>query len=262
VNAMQRFYIVEKEDLGSRELGQKIRTALISHHKEIDENNPQCVVTVGGDGTFLHAVHKFKHISEVVFVGLHTGTLGFFTNYEKDEVDTLIDHLLNQTPVIESTHLIEARITHEQTVTILEALNEVRIENIVRTQEIQVYINQELMEIFRGNGLCVSGQAGSTAYNRSIGGAIIVPGIDVLQLTEISGIHNKAYQSIRSPLVLPKDTSITLISDNFKGAKILYDHHVLDLDDVSKVEIITSTKKVNMARYRPTSYIKRLHCLF
>jgi NAD+ kinase len=259
---MQRFYIVEKEDLGSKELGQKIRSALLSNHKEIDETNPQCVVTVGGDGTFLHAVHKYKHIADVVFVGLHTGTLGFFTDYEADEVDTLIDHLINQTPHIESTHLIEAKVTHQQNVTILEALNEIRIENIVRTQEIQVYINQEMMEIFRGNGVCVSGQAGSTAYNRSIGGAVIVPGIDVLQLTEISGIHHRAYQSIGSPLVLPKETNITLISDNFKGAKIVYDYHDLDLDDVSKVEISTSTKKVNMARYRPTSYIKRLHCLF
>jgi NAD+ kinase len=262
VNAMQRFYIVEKEDHGSKILGHKIRTELLAHHKEIDGLNPQCVITVGGDGTFLHAVHKFKHIQEVVFVGVHTGTLGFFTDYEANEVDTLIEHLLNQTPTIESTHLIEARVSHEESVTVLEALNEVRIENIVRTQEIQVYINQEMMEIFRGNGVCVSGQAGSTAYNRSIGGAIITPGLDILQLTEIAGIHHKAYQSIRSPLVLPKETLITLISDNFKGAKILYDHHVLDLDDVSKVEIITSTKKVNMARYRPTSYIKRLHCLF
>jgi NAD+ kinase len=262
VNAMQRFYIVEKEDNGSRELGLKIRTALLTHHKEIDESNPQCVITVGGDGTFLHAVHKFKHISEVMFVGLHTGTLGFFTNYEADEVDVLIEHLLNETPTIESTHLIEARVIHEDAITVLEALNEVRIENIVRTQEIQVYINQEMMEIFRGNGLCVSGQAGSTAYNRSIGGAIIAPGMDTLQLTEIAGIHHKEYQSIGSPLVLPKETLITFISDNFKGAKILYDYHVLDLDDVKKVEIITSTKKVNMARYRPTSYIKRLHCLF
>lgn len=259
---MQRFYIVEKEDQESKRLGQKIKTALELHNKEIDAKHPQCVISVGGDGTFLHAVHKFKHYDDVVFVGLHTGTLGFFTDFEAEEVDVLIEYLLNSTPTIESTPLIEAIITKDQSVTTLEALNEIRIENIVRTQEIQVYINQEMMEIFRGNGFCVSGQAGSTAYNRSIKGAIIAPGLDVLQLTEISGIHHKAYQSIGTPLVLPKDTLITFISDNFNGAKILYDHHVLDCDNVTKVEIKTSAKKVNMARYRPTSYIKRLHCLF
>ena len=259
---MQRFYIVEKEGVLSKNLSQKIKQTLLSENKEIDSKDPQCVITVGGDGTFLHAVHQFKHLRDVVFVGLHTGTLGFFTDYEAEEVDTLIDHLLHQEPIIESTHLLEAKITHDQSVTTLEALNEIRVENIVRTQEINVYINHEMMEVFRGNGLCVSGQAGSTAYNRSLGGAIITPGVDVLQLTEISGIHHKAYQSIGSPLVLSKDTVITFISDNFEGAKIVYDYHVLDLDKVSKVEIKTSKKKVNMARYRPTSYIKRLHCLF
>jgi NAD+ kinase len=259
---MQRFYIVEKEDNISKNLSQKITQSLLSENREIDSENPQCVITVGGDGTFLHAVHQFKHLSDVVFVGLHTGTLGFFTDYEAEEVDILINHILHQEPVVESTHLIEAKITHNQSVTILEALNEIRVENIVRTQEINVYINHEMMEIFRGNGLCVSGQAGSTAYNRSLKGAIIAPGVDVLQLTEISGIHHIAYQSIGSPLVLPKDTTITFISDNFDGAKILYDYNVLDLDQVSKVEIKTSKKKINMARYRPTSYIKRLHCLF
>jgi len=259
---MQRFYIVEKEDKVSRNLSKKIHDSLTNANKDIDALHPQCVVTVGGDGTFLHAVHQFKHLSDVVFVGVHTGTLGFFTDYEAEEVDILISHLLNQDPTIESTHLIEANITQDQIVTTLEALNEIRVENIVRTQELQVYINHEMMEVFRGNGVCVSGQAGSTAYNRSLKGAIIAPGVDVLQLTEISGIHHKAYQSIGSPLVLPKDTVITLMSDNFDGAKLVFDYHALDLSEVSKVEIKTSTKKVNMARYRPTSYIKRLHCLF
>lgn len=259
---MQRFYIVEKEDQESKRLGQKIKDALILNNKSLDATHPQCVISVGGDGTFLHAVHKFKHHDDVVFVGLHTGTLGFFTDFEADEVDILIENLVNSTPIIESTPLLEVIITQDQIITTLEALNEIRVENIVRTQEIQVYINQEMMEIFRGNGLCVSGQSGSTAYNRSLKGAIIAPGLDVLQLTEISGIHHRAYQSIGSPLVLPKDTLITFISDNFNGAKILYDYHVLDCDNVTKVEIKTSTKKVNMARYRPTSYIKRLHCLF
>lgn len=259
---MNRFFIVEKDNSLSKTLGHKITAALLKNNKLIDKENPQCVITVGGDGTFLHAVHHFKHIKDVVFVGLHTGTLGFFTNYEANEVDQLIEHIIHQHPVIESANLIESKLYHGNTFTLIEALNEIRIENIIRTQEIQVYINNELMEVFRGNGLCISGQAGSTAYNRSLGGAIIMPEVEVLQLTEISGIHHKAYQSIGSPLILPKSTQITLFSDNFKGAKVLYDYHVLDLDEVQKVEIHMSEKKVNMARYRPTSYIKRLHCLF
>ena len=46
-------------------------------------------------------------------------------------------------------------------------------------------------ERFRGDGLCVSTPTGSTAYNKSLGGAVVHPTLDVLQLTEVSSINNR-----------------------------------------------------------------------
>ena len=49
------------------------------HHFEIDNNHPDVVFSIGGDGTFLRAVHKYiDALDEVRFVGINSGSLGFF----------------------------------------------------------------------------------------------------------------------------------------------------------------------------------------
>ena len=54
-----------------------------------DEKNPDLVISIGGDGTILEAVHQYLNVG-CCFVGIHTGTLGFYTDYQIDEVDQFI----------------------------------------------------------------------------------------------------------------------------------------------------------------------------
>lgn len=45
---------------------------------QYDDNNPDIVCVIGGDGTFLSAIHKYIHrLDKTIFTGIHTGTLGF-----------------------------------------------------------------------------------------------------------------------------------------------------------------------------------------
>ena len=62
------------------------------------------------------------------------------------------------------------------------ALNESTLRNIVKTMVCDVYINNQLFERFRGDGLVISTPTGSTAYNKSVGGAILDPRIIGFQL--------------------------------------------------------------------------------
>ena len=144
----------------------------------------------------------------------------------------------------------------------LYALNEVRVENIVKTQPIDVYLNNEYFEMFRGNGLCISGQYGSTAYNRSIGGAVIYHGLELLQMTEISGIHHRHARSLGSPLILAPDTEIKLEYENFDHALLCYDHLHIHLDDINKIIIRHTDKKAKFLHLREYSYIDKLNALF
>lgn len=260
---MKRFTVVSKDDQVSLNIATTIKHALLNNNWEETDKFPSLIITVGGDGTFLRAVHQYlNQLEDVSFVGIHTGTLGFFTDYEADEVHLFIDNVINNNAEIEKIRLL--KVVQENTIIQkpIYAVNEIRVENILKTQSIEVYIEQEYLETFKGNGLCVSAQAGSSAYNRSIAGAVLSVGIEALQLTEISGIHHKASRSLGSPLIVAPQTKILFKSESFSKAMLCYDHLQMPMDHTKNLTITLSDKTVKMARYRPTSYIRRLHSLF
>lgn len=59
----------------------KLREAIeASSVLQIDDENPDIVIAIGGDGTLMSAFHKyFDQIDHIGFVGIHTGHLGFYT---------------------------------------------------------------------------------------------------------------------------------------------------------------------------------------
>lgn len=260
---MERFTVVMRDDEVSLSLGQRIVSHLISENKILDDENPQIVISVGGDGTMLHALHQRMHqIESVLFVGIHTGTLGFFTDYEASEVDDLLEDVACLPPMTEEVQLLEVRRFNGDSYESLYAINEARVENIIKTQSIDVYIDKEYLETFRGNGLCVSTQIGSTAYNRSLRGAVLLPSIRAMQLTEVAGIHHKLSRSLSTALVIPENHVIRFESKSYNDSILCYDHLHIRLDGVDAVEFRLCKKAARFARYRPTSFIKRLNNLY
>lgn len=259
------YYIHHRDDdLSTNKAKELIEKLELKGHL-MDEAHPEVIITIGGDGTMLHAIHKYTDkLDEVKFVGIHTGTLGFFTDYTSEQLDQFVDDYDNNSYYVVSHPMVESRcygadgqLRHQ-----VYALNESRVENIIQTQTMRVSINDEFLEEFRGNGLCVSGQIGSTAYNRSIGGAIIDDTLQALQLTEISGIHHRHYRSLNSPLLLNPKAHITFDSDSFEGAMLVYDYLNINLHHTKKIDIFFSEKKVNFIRFNDMSYYARLRSLF
>lgn len=264
VKNVKRFTLVHRGDDFSQTMCQKIRQELEKYDFLFDDLEPELVIYVGGDGTLLKAFHKWiDRIDDIVFTGIHTGTLGFSTDYTTDQLDEFIGDLVRETPVYEEKRILQAEcIHHNEQKTYYYALNEIRVENIVKTQVMDVYLDEDYFQTFRGNGLCVSGQYGSTAYNRSIGGAVIFPGLDLLQMTEISGIHHRHARSLGSPLILHPDKSLTFKSESFKHALFCYDHLHIHMDDIKQVILSNSKQKMRFAHFNKRSHIDRLHSLF
>lgn len=260
---MKRFVILSKEDDLSKELSQKLTIRLNELNYQLDEETPDFVVSIGGDGTFLRAIHQYINQLELIkFVGIHTGTLGFFSSYDGHECEAFVQDLINNRLGYKEFPLLDICVNSKNGNEHYYALNEMRVENVIRTQLIRVSINSEYMETFRGTGLCISTQAGSTAYNRSLGGAILHEGLNLLQLTEITGIHHHAYRSLGSSLIVQEDAQITLESDDFCEAILCYDHLSVKLKKDSKIKCQYSEKTVHCVGRPNTSYIKRLKSLF
>lgn len=253
---MKRYTLVVKDDELSKNIANKIKAGL-TNVMEYDSNNPALVISVGGDGTMLQSVHRY-HNQDCYFLGVHTGTLGFFTDYKKEEVDTLIADIKQGEYRIVERNLLDVFVKQkEQTIT-YQALNEMRIDHDFTTQVIDVYINDELLETFRGNGLCVSTPSGSTAYNKSLGGAVIYPGYPLMQLTEVAGIQHNAYRSLGSSLILDEHQEVMLIGQHFKNVFLGIDHLSYQLADVENIRIRISKQTVKFVEYKEMSFIKRV----
>ena len=61
-----------------------------------DNEKPEVVITVGGDGTLLGAFHHYTdQLDTIRFIGVHTGHLGFYADWQYFELDELVESLVN-----------------------------------------------------------------------------------------------------------------------------------------------------------------------
>ncbi len=90
---------------------------------------------------------------------------------------------------------------------------------------VDVNLRGKHFERFRGDGLCVSTPSGSTAYNKALGGALIHPSLEAMQITEIASINNRVFRTVGSPLVLPRDHTLT--------SRVNHDTIIITIDHVS-----------------------------
>ena len=256
-----RFGIIDREDNLSVKKRKSIIERLTSIGWMYDIENPELVISIGGDGTLLRAIHYYIDILDsVMFVAIHTGTLGFLTDYTNDEIDQFIQDITTKKPDIESRPMLEIQIPQKNQT--CYALNDIRIESLGKTLSLDVYIDDEYFENTSGSGLCISTQAGSSAINRALSGAVVDSGLNVLQLCEIMPISHKNHHTLRNPYIMKEDRIITIQGDSLSLARANYDHLDTGLEDVDVIYIKTSEKKVRFARYRTYSYLKRLKNLY
>ncbi|WP_199787749.1 NAD(+)/NADH kinase, partial [Staphylococcus aureus] len=91
-----RYTILTKGDSKSNALKHKMMNYMKDFRMIEDSENPEIVISVGGDGTLLQAFHQYSHmLSKVAFVGVHTGHLGFYADWLPHEVEKLIIEINN-----------------------------------------------------------------------------------------------------------------------------------------------------------------------
>ena len=252
-----KYCIVVKDNLESK----KIRDLLISKIKiEYEEKNPDYVIAVGGDGTIIKAGHKYP---DAVIFGIHTGHLGHYSNYSVEDIDVLIDNVNNNTFKIQNLDVLSAEFVTESGNIVNDfALNEVTIVSPLRTLILDVHIDNEYLERYRGTGLCISTPYGSTAYNKSLHGSVIDYKLKAMQLTEIAGINSIAYKTLGSPIVLSYDRRIKLeLAEGFEVPKDIFitvDHISYSIRDLKCLYIFYNDKTLKMGYNNPEEFVNRI----
>lgn len=248
---------------GNQDYSEELISKLADIGYIFDEQTPKLIISVGGDGTMLGAVRKYLHrIDEVQFLGINSGRLGFYTEFLPSEIDNLIQVLSNKKFHECHFNLLEYNLVGPNEVVTSYALNELAITNPIHTQIIDVFINGNHFETFRGTGFLISTPSGSTAYNKSLGGSVVHPAVKSFQLTEIASINNRVYKTISSPLVLHKDHKISLVSENYNNIFIIADGVQEFFNDIHTIEATLSSKAVTFLTKQEDDFWTRVQKAF
>ncbi|CZQ91572.1 atp-nad kinase ppnk-type all-beta [Trichococcus palustris] len=243
----------------------KFKEMCLKEDIEIVADAPDLVVSIGGDGTLLSAFHKYqKQLHHVRFVGIHTGHLGFYTDWRTYELPELIESLKQDRGESVSYPLLEVRVKYvdEETEACYIALNEASLKKIDGTMVCDIYIKEDLFETFRGDGICVSTPTGSTGFSKSLGGAVIHPRTEAIQLTEMASVNNRIYRTLSSPMIIAKDEWIVVYPDRTDRLILSVDHLTFPERAIEKIVYRIAKERVHFARYRHTHFWNRVEDAF
>lgn len=149
------------------------------------------LVTVGGDGTLLHALHLLAQAGrEVPVFGLHRGTTGFLLNAWRSE-HSLEERLATALPECVVPLSLTATGPDGQVRAPVLAYNEVSLRRTSsQTARLRLRVDGvDRLPQLVGDGLIVATPAGSTAYNRSAGGPVLPLSSGVLAVTSVCALR-------------------------------------------------------------------------
>jgi len=263
-SGQKKIWIVENRKPQSHAAYEKLKPMLEAAGFLFDEESPELVISIGGDGTLLSAMHSYEsQLDRIRFVGVHTGHLGFYTDFMADELDELVEALVNEDPDQAARYpLLKVEVVHEGQTTIHYALNESILRRTSQTMVCNVHISDEFFEKFRGDGLAISTPTGSTAYNKSIGGAVMHPRVEAMQLAEIASLNNIIFRTLSAPMIVAKKDSIKLCPDKADDYSLTVDQLNFHYEDVESVDYSLDGTTIAFANCAHTPFWERVRTAF
>ena len=211
------------------------------------------VVVLGGDGTFLRAVHVYPGVP---LLGLNLGGLGYLASVEERDFAAALEAIAAGRYRISERHLltVDGR---------FEALND-----IVITREMSGHLTRLDLEAdgkfvtrYMADGLIFATPTGSTAYSLAAGGPVLMPDSGSFVVTPM----NPHALGVR-PLVVPDDVHFVVTARSRTAGNVLKigvyadGENVLYLDEGKSVEIAKSPKTakiIELEGYDPYGVLAR-----
>jgi NAD+ kinase len=218
----------------------------------VDEpERAQVAVAVGGDGTILRTLARLLGTG-VPVIGINYGRVGFLAAIMPERLeDDLARVFAGEYRTIEQPTL-EARLDGETFV----AVNDVvaTSSTLGRMIELGWAIAGEDLGVVSCDGMICSTPSGSTAYNLSNGGPVLVRGIDAMAITFIAPHSLEA-----RPLVVPRGAELTVRNATPDvGAAVLIDgHRAGDLAPERALSIRLGEQRSLLATLPETTFFRR-----
>ncbi|MBD3322404.1 MAG: hypothetical protein GF350_14985 [Chitinivibrionales bacterium] len=167
----------------------------------------EALISIGGDGTFLSAVHMSKFHDKPV-IGINLGGLGFLTDLSPENLKNDLRRIAcGEYSVVTRMTLDAVLVRNKNEIGSYHALNDIFITRCgsARLVSLAAWHGNDYIGNFQGDGLIAATPSGSTAYSLAAGGPIVAPDLDVFLLNPIC-----PHSLTERPMILPPDKPIRI----------------------------------------------------
>lgn len=237
---------------GLPELQRELEEFLRSKGIGVDGDEPDLVISLGGDGTTLRAAQR-AHAADVPLLGVNRGVLGYLSEVEAGGETIALERILAGDFTLEERMMLSCRVGDDSYV----GLNEVLVERAERQRMVHlgVDVGGERLARFDADGVIVATPTGSTAYALSAGGPIVDPRAECLVIVPVS-----AHMIFSRAVVLsPSEVVVITVEESRPEAVLSIDGapgHPLYAGD--RVSVCRDPRPLRLVRLAGPGFLERL----
>jgi NAD+ kinase len=211
----------------------------------------EIAIVLGGDGTMLRALARFLGTG-VPVLGVNFGRVGFLSSMGRDDLESGLARVFaGEYEVVElPTIAVEAGGTR------YVAVNDIVVTSgqLGRMVQLQWAVGGEDLGAVACDGIICCTPSGSTAYNLSNGGPVLMWGLDAMALTFVAphSLHAR-------PLVVPRgrDVLVWNRTPDVSGAVLVDGHHVGDAAPGGRVVMRLAPERTLLATLPEATFVSR-----
>ena len=222
-----------------------------------DATDVDVAVVLGGDGTMLRALQRFLGTS-VAVIGVNFGRVGFLASIGADELEAGLARVFAGDFEVVDLPTLDAETKAGKWTAVNDVV--VRSASVGRIVELGWSVGDEDLGTRPSDGVICSTPVGSTAYNLSNGGPVLVWGLDAMAFTFVAPHALDA-----RPLVIPRDRPLTVVNRTLDvPVTVIVDgHQVCELDAHSEgVRIGLGPQLSHLATLPEVTFFRRYRRTF
>lgn len=213
-------------------------------------------VVLGGDGTMLRALHRFLG-SGVPVIGVNYGRVGFLASMHPDELESGLARAFAGELGVAELATLELELDGRSHT----AINDVVVSSAVpgRMVELGWALGGEHLGVQPCDGLICATPAGSTAYNLSNGGPVLVWGLDAMAISFVA-----PHSLTARPLVVPRSHPLQVenTTEDVATTVIVDGHAVGELGPGQQAEIRLGPNRALIASVPGMTFFRRYRNAF
>lgn len=208
-------------------------------------------IVLGGDGTILRALQRFLDTG-VPVIGVNFGRVGFLSAIPRAELERGVARVLGGEFEVVELATLEVEADGERFVAVNDAV--VTSGELGRMVEIEWSVGGENFGLVPCDGLICSTPSGSTAYNLSNGGPVMMWGLDAMALTFVAPHDLRA-----RPFVVPRghDLHVWNRTADVDCAVLVDGHRIAAAGPGARVSIRLGEKRSLLGTLPEATFVRR-----